>query len=230
MNTLLDVLKQSPRGKPTLPQIENVFATTQQIRRDRAETLKQHSHEQQRTESLDTALHQFAAFQLLPRTDKEDVTFNFSRNMPLAEKLNTPSIKPVPRLVPYKDELLSTPRPRGMTKWYLIAFYLLIAGLVHYGMWTRSASYDLGKHLGTTLETGTFSYDNKFPLKRKYIGIKFIDDYLAFLAAVFVPGLKDWDPNFGMLQMYFLGLLLQPITVWCIESYRKRNKLTPLYL
>jgi hypothetical protein len=150
--------------------------------------------------------------------------------MPLAEKLNSPKLSPVPRLVPYKDELLSSPTPRGMKKWYFIAFYLLIGGLVHYGMWIRSAHYGLGDHLGAVLKTGEFSYDPSFPLKRKYIGIKPIDDYLVFLAAAYMPSLNNWDPNFGILQMYFLGMLVQPIAVWSIEAYRKRNALTPVSL
>ncbi|KAH6871228.1 FAD-binding domain-containing protein [Thelonectria olida] len=230
VNALCKALASSKAPKLTLEQIQHVFATTQEIRQARATTLKEHSHEQQRTELLDTPLHELAAFYLLPLTDKEDVTFNFSRNMPLAEKLNSPKLTPVPRLVPYKDELLSSPARRDMKKWYFIAFYLLVAGLVHYGMWMRSAHYDLGHHLETTLKTGTFSYDSAFPLKRKYIGIKPIDDYLVFLAAAYMPGLNNWDPNFGMIQMYFLGMLVQPITVWSIEAYRKRNMLTPISL
>lgn len=150
--------------------------------------------------------------------------------MPLAEKLNSPKLSPMPRLVPYKDELLSTPQPRGSRKWYFISFYLLIAALVHYGMWIRSAHYAIGDHLAPILKTGRFTYDPEFPLKRSYIGIKFIDDYLAFLAAAYMPGLNSWDQNFGMLQMYFLGMLVQPITVWTVEAYRKRNLLTPLSL
>jgi hypothetical protein len=150
--------------------------------------------------------------------------------MPLAERLNSPKLAPMPRLVPYKDELLSTPKPRDKKKWYFIGFYLLVAALVHYGMWVRSAHYGLEGHLGTILETGRFTYDPDFPLKQKYIGIKFIDDYLVFLAAAYMPGLNNWDPNFGMLQMYFLGMLVQPITVWSVEAYRKRNLLTPVSL
>lgn len=222
------MLSKSGGVKPTLAQIEQVFATTQSIRQARTTTLKEHSHEQQRTELLDTPLHHFAAFYLLPLTDVEDVTFNFSRNMPLAEKLNSPKISPKPRLVPYKDELLSSPYPRSMKKWYFMGFYLLVAGLVHYGMWIRSAHYGLGDHLGAIVKTGTFSSDPTFPLKRSYTGIRFIDDYLVFLAAAYMPGLNNWDPSFGMLQMYFLGMLAQPIAVWSVEAYRKRNMLTPL--
>jgi hypothetical protein len=146
--------------------------------------------------------------------------------MPLAEKLNSPKSIPVPRLVPYKDELLRTPASRGKANYCFIGFYLLVAALVHYGMWMRSAHYGLGQHLESTLTTGKFSYEPDFPLKRKYIGIKPIDDYLVFLAAAYMPGLNDWDPNFGMIQMYLLGMLVQPIAIWSVEAYRKRNGLT----
>jgi hypothetical protein len=230
VNALCNVLTKSQGAKLGLDQIEHAFATTQATRQARTTILKEHSHEQQRGELLDTPFHEFAAFHLLPLTDVEDVTFNFSRNMPLAEKLNSPKLSSVPRLVPYKDELLSCPAPRGSAKWYFIGFYLLIAGIVHYGMWIWSAHYGLGDHLETVLTTGKFSYDASFPLKRKYIGIKLIDNYLAFLAAAYMPGLKSWDQNFGTLQMYFLGMLIQPITVWSVEAYRKRNGLTPLSL
>jgi hypothetical protein len=230
VNALCNVLAKSQGTKPTLEQIEHAFATTQQTRQARTTILKEHSHEQQRSELLDTPFHEFAAFYLLPMTDVEDVTFNFSRNMPLAEKLNSPKLSSVPRLIPYKDELLSTPAPRGSKKWYFIGLYLLVAGLVHYGMWIWSTHYDLGSHLETILRTGKFSEDPDFLLKRKYVGIKLVDNYLAFLAAAYMPGLKGWDQNFGTLQMYFLGMLIQPITVWSVEAYRKRNKLTPLSL
>ncbi len=227
---LRDLLIKSKGFKPTLEQIETAFAATQKLRQARTTILKEHSHEQQRTELLDTPFHKFAAFYLLPMTDVEDVTFNFSRNMPLAEKLSSPKLPPVPRLVPYKDELLSIPAPRGMKKWYFIGFYLLVAGLVHYGMWIRSASYGLGDHLGTVVETGKFSFDPSFPLKRKYIGIAPIDDYLVFLAAAYMPALNNWDQHFGILHMYFLGMLVQPIAIWSVEAYRKRNALTPVSL
>lgn len=230
VNALRRSLAKSKDHKPTLEQIEDVFSETQRIRQARTGSLKEHSHEQQRTELLDTPLHEVVAFHLLPRTDSEDITFNFSRNMPLAEKLDNPKLISVPRLVPYKDELMGSPAPRGMKKWYFISFYLAIAALVHYGMWVWSAHYELGGHLESILTTGTFSYDSEFPLKRKYLGIPFIDDYLVFLAAAYMPGLNNWDPHFRLLQMYFLGMLVSPIAVWSVEAFRKRNMLTPVSL
>ncbi|KAL4810805.1 hypothetical protein BDV18DRAFT_155418 [Aspergillus unguis] len=228
VNNLRTTLARAGSMKPSLGQIEHVFDTTQRIRRARTVTLKEHSHEQQRTELLDTWLHELIAFHILPRTDAEDVTLKFSRNIPLAEKLDSPKLRPEPRLVPYKDELLSTPRSRGAKKWYFITFYLLIAGLVYYGMWMRPASYGLGDHIGAVISTGKFSYDPSFPLQRIYTGIKPLDDYLVFLAVIFLPGLKNWDTDFTLLQIYFLGMLIQPIAVWTAEAFRKRNTLTPI--
>lgn len=189
-------------------------------------TLKRQSHEQQRTESLDTWFHKLAALYLLPLTDVEDVTFNFSRNLPLAERLNSVKLPPRPKLIPYKDELVSDPKSRGIYQWILIAFYLSIAALVHYGMWIRSSSYGLADQFESIITTGTWTYDPSFPLKRKYIGIGSIDNYLTFLSAAYMPGLNNWNKNFGMLQMYFLGMLLQPIAIWAIEACRKRNSMT----
>ncbi|KAJ4214447.1 hypothetical protein NW759_010463 [Fusarium solani] len=230
VNNLRKALAKSGGANPPLEQIEKGFATTQKIRQARTRRLKEHSHEQQRTELLDTPLHELIAFYLLPMTDVEDVTFNFSRNMPLAEKLDDPKPMPAQRLIPYKDELLSAPAPRGKAKWCFVCFYLLIAGLVHLGMWRWSANWGLGEHLETIVKTGTFSDDPSFPLKRTYFGIRPVDDYLVFLAAVFTPGLKNWAPAFGMLQMYFLGMLAQPIAIWSAEAFRKRNALTPVSL
>lgn len=230
VNGLVKLLDSKPGAKPSLDQINNLFAETQQIRHDRATTIKCHSHNQQRTERLDTPFHELLALQILPRSDVEDVTFNFSRNMPLAEKLHSIHIAPKHRLVPYKDELFRTPTPRGAVKWYFFFFYLLVAALTYYGMWVHSAHWGLGTHLGSILMTGKFEHDPSFDLKRQYTGIAFLDNYLVFLAAIFTTGVTGWDPQFATQQRYFLYGLIQPIAVWAVESYRKRNKLTPVAL
>ncbi|KAJ0416307.1 hypothetical protein BJY00DRAFT_304207 [Aspergillus carlsbadensis] len=220
----------SARRKPTLGEIENIFAATQETREARATTVKQHSHAQQRFESRDTFLYELAVLHLLPRADVEDITFNFSRNIPMAEKLDSPTLKPVPRLVPYKDELLTPPKPRGAKNWYFMGLYLAIGAVVYYGMWIQSAHFGIESHLGAALTTGKFEFDDNFTLKRSYTGIAALDQYLVMLTAIFVPGLKSWDPNYWMLQLYFLGMLVQPVAVWTVEAFRKRNTLTPLTL
>ncbi|KAH6977419.1 hypothetical protein BKA56DRAFT_674234 [Ilyonectria sp. MPI-CAGE-AT-0026] len=133
-------------------------------------------------------------------------------------------------MAPYKDFLLNEPKKRGIYQWVLIVFYLTCAALVHYGMWVQSGSWGLGTQFGQIISTGSFPDDPTFPLKRTYVGIPAIDDYLVFLAAAYMPGLCSWNKRFGTLQMYFLGHLIQPIAIWTIEAFRSRNTMTLLAL
>uniref|UniRef100_A0A0B7KJ93 FAD-binding domain-containing protein n=1 Tax=Bionectria ochroleuca TaxID=29856 RepID=A0A0B7KJ93_BIOOC len=118
----------------------------------------------------------------------------------LAERLDNPKPKRQAKLVPYKDELLSTPTPRGVKKWLWVGFYLAVAALVHYGMWVWSAHYELGPHLISIIELGSFDSHPKFELQRRFTGIDPIDDYLQFLTAIFIPGINEWDLNYGTLS------------------------------
>ncbi|KAK3652918.1 hypothetical protein LTR56_004866 [Elasticomyces elasticus] len=131
---------------------------------------------------------------------------------------------------PYKGEQLRAPKTAGSGKYYFVGSYLLIAGLCYYGMWVQPGHYGLWDHLDTVLTTGEFPYNSDFPLKRTYTGIKFIDNIFVYLSAVFMSGLKNWDPSFRFMNIYFLGILVQPITVWTVETYRQRNLSTPLSL
>ncbi|KAK4956217.1 hypothetical protein LTR10_005738 [Elasticomyces elasticus] len=134
------------------------------------------------------------------------------------------------KLVASRRELLGTRATAGFGKYYFVGSYLLIAGLCYYGMWVQPGRYGLWDHLDTVLTTGVFPYGSGFPLKRTYTGIKSIDNIFVYLSAVFMSGLKDWDPSFRFMNLYFLGILVQPITVWTVEAYRKRNLSTPLSL
>ncbi|KAI9745064.1 MAG: hypothetical protein M1818_001342 [Claussenomyces sp. TS43310] len=230
VNALTKALKGSPSGALSTREVTAIFQHVQEVREARANVLRQVSHDQQRTEAMETPFHRFMALSVLPRTDSEDVMYNFSSNIPLSEKLDGLEFSSRPKLIPYKDELAAAPESRGLHGWYLMAFYLACSLLVHYGMWIRSAEYGLDVHFGSIITTGTFPYDPNFPLKRTYTGIGAIDNYLTFLSAAYMPGLAGWDKNFGTLQMYFLGMLIQPIAIWSIESCRKRNALTLLAL
>lgn len=230
LNTLRTALARSCNTKPTLEQIECAFATTQSTRQARLTIVKNLTHAQQRRECLDTPFHRIGSLYLLPRADADVITETLSSSISLAERLNglMPGAKPL--LIPYKDALLKAPEDSGVVKWYFVASYLLIAGLCYYGMWVQPGYYGLWDHLNTVLTTGEFPYDSGFPLKRTYIGNKFIDTIFVYLSAVFMSGLKDWDPSFRFMNIYFLGVLVQPIAVWTVEAYRRRNRLTPLSL
>ncbi|KAL5332434.1 hypothetical protein BJX70DRAFT_404609 [Aspergillus crustosus] len=228
-NALRKALVRSRDTKPTLQQIEHAFATVQKIRQPRLNTLKAHAHKQQRTELLDTAWDSIKALYILPQFADDTILSNLSRDIPSADRLDSPKLPPKSLLIPYKDELLSTPQTPGFTKWYFIAAYLAISAFCYHGMWIQPGYYGLWDHLANILKTGEFPYNSGFPLKRTFVGNKFIDNIFTYLSAVFMSGLKDWDPSFRFMNIYFLGILIQPIAVWTVEAHRKRNYLTPLY-
>ncbi|KAL3477381.1 hypothetical protein BJX99DRAFT_257408 [Aspergillus californicus] len=228
-NALRRALARSRDTIPTLQQIEHAFASVQKTRQPRLNILKEQAHKQQRTELLDTPWESIKATYILPKTADDTILLILSRDIPSAEKLDIPKLPAKSLLIPYKDELLSTPKPPGLTKWYFVAAYLAISAFCYHGMWIQPGYYGLWDHLGNILETGEFPYNSGFPLKRDFVGNKFIDDIFVYLSAVFMSGLKDWDPSFRFMNIYFLGILIQPIAVWTVEAYRKRNYLTPLY-
>ncbi|KAJ4248457.1 hypothetical protein NW762_012794 [Fusarium torreyae] len=227
-NLLVESLKRSSTGRLTTLQVDGVFRRVQELRQDRAIAVKTYSHEQQRTESLDNWFRKLTAFYLLPLVDNEDVTFNFSCQIPASEKLDMLPVDRQERLVPFKDELLSDPRGRGPIKWLLIGFYVFLAACVYYGMWVFPSKWGLDPAIGEVLTSGTFEHETSFNLVRSYTGITLVDQYFVFLSIIFMPGIRNYDPSFRMFQIYFLGLIGQPIVVWTIESYRKRNAVTLL--
>ncbi|KFY40946.1 hypothetical protein V495_05159 [Pseudogymnoascus sp. VKM F-4514 (FW-929)] len=228
VNAIREALAGSNGTKPTLNQIGHAFSTAQSKLQARLITLEKHAHEQHRAESLDTLLHAITGAYSLPKINSENIIDRLSRHIPLAEMLDGQNLGQKSLLVPYKTELLRAPTAPGMSKWYFVGAYLLISGICYYGMWVQPGYYGLWDHMGKVLTTGEFPYNSGFPLKRTYIGNEFIDNIFMYLSVVFMSGLKDWDPSFRFHNVYFLGILIQPITVWAVEAFRKRNLRTPV--
>ncbi|EXJ79932.1 hypothetical protein A1O3_08217 [Capronia epimyces CBS 606.96] len=151
--------------------------------------------------------------------------------------MGLPPTKPksVPAPVPDKHNLRASttlpPTPPRHHAWLRlslqIAAYLACSTAAYYGMWIRPARYyGLGGHFASTLTSGKFpDHPDAFSLKRRYIGVAFVDDTLTFLDVAFMPGIARWHSAFGFLQLYFLGGLLQPIAIWAVESVRRRNEM-----
>ncbi|ESZ95337.1 hypothetical protein SBOR_4271 [Sclerotinia borealis F-4128] len=158
VNSLVKLLKISP--KPTTLEITNLFQDLQELRESRAITLKDASHEQQRTEAMEDPLHKFIALTLLPMTDTEDVMFNFSGNQPYAEKLDMVELPPRPKLIPYKDELAKSPSLRGPLGWLQMLFYIGLAVSAYYGMWVRSKNEGLAVQFATVLRSPRLAAEN----------------------------------------------------------------------
>jgi hypothetical protein len=222
---------KSSHGSLSNPKIDKIFSQVQMTREKRVKKLVIDAHLQQRLEALESPWEKFNALILLPVADTDDVMFNASCNIPLSEKLDMIDLPPRPKLIPFKDELATAPKPRGIYGWLQVATYLAWAGAAYYGMWLRPSKYGLAEHFVSTLTTGVFpEMPVGFPLKRTYTGISVFDNTLTFLDTAFMSGIAGWHKGFWMLQVYFLGLLLQPIAIWAIESCRKRNAMSLLSL
>lgn len=177
-----------------------------------------------------TPLRKLKALYLLPLADREEVMYNFSGHIPSSEKLDMLPVSSAPRLIPYKDELLSTPRSRGHWNWVYVGAYVAISVLTYYGMWVQSASWDMEDNLVSIVTTGVFQDHPEFTLKMTYTGFSAIDNYLAFLSAIFSPGLRGWDKRYKGVQIHLLSMLITPLAVWTIEAFRKRNSMTLIAL
>jgi hypothetical protein len=227
-NALYEVQGGSQGYKPSLTQMEHSVAAAQAGCLERLRQVNDYAHAQQQSDGFSAPVYHFASLQLLRILDDDTITYNISRSIEPAEKLHDSKPTLNSRLIPYKDELLKAPTASGMKKWYWVAAYLLTSGICYYGMWVQPGYYGLWEHLETILTTGEFPYNSGFPLKRVYTGYGTVDNIFVYLAAVFMSGLKDWDPSFRFLNLYFEGSLIQPLAVWTVESYRKRNQLTLL--
>lgn len=223
-------LKDNASGHLTTSQVQLIMERTQQNREARVRKLVQDAHSQQRLEAMETPWHQFCAQYLIPRAPTSDVLYNMSRNVPSAQKLDMVNLPSRPKWIPFYDELYKPPKPRGKLAWFHIAFYVSTAVLAYYGMWIRPESYGVFDHLNAITTTKSFSPATTAPLRTVYLGISSIDETLAVLNAIFVPGTGRFYKSFWMLQLYFLGSLVQPIAIWCVESCRTRNHLALISL
>lgn len=207
-----------------------MLARTQQSRESRAKKLLGDAHSQQRLEAMETPWHRFLAQYLLPRAPTSDVMYNMSRNVPSGQKLDMVSLPSRPKWIPYDDELCEAPRRRGKFAWFQVAVYISAAVLAYYGMWIRSERYGVFDHLNEIVSTGSYSPATAAPLQTVYLGIGPVDKTLTLLNAIFIPGIARFYKSYWMLQIYFLGSLVQPITIWCVESCRPRNHLALISL
>ncbi|KAK0755678.1 hypothetical protein N5P37_011769 [Trichoderma harzianum] len=227
-NALRDIQISSRGRKPTLVQIEHSLAAAKIDCLEKLKQLKEHVPGHEQSYGFATPLYRFAPLQVPQAVIDDSMIYSLSHIIQLAEGLHDAKPASRPRLVPYKDELLRAPKASGIQKWYWIAIYVLIAGICYHGMWVQPGWFGLWEHLSTILETGEFPYSSGFPLKRVYTGNKTIDNIFIYLAAVFMSGLKDWNPSFRFLNLYFEGSLVQHLAVWTTEAYRRGNQYTLL--
>ncbi|KAK6951197.1 hypothetical protein Daesc_007728 [Daldinia eschscholtzii] len=103
-------------------------------------------------------------------------------------------------------------------------FVLAFAGLSAISTWfmrVETVAKGVPINFNTVLETGHF--DNGTPVETNYTGIKAIDEIAKFLVIAFLEGTAGWDAGVYTQQLYFLLQWFAIVSVWSIESNRRRN-------
>lgn len=114
--------------------------------------------------------------------------------------------------------------PRGLFVTVLvtvtfIALSVLAAYLIRVATLRNGVSDDLEK----ITETRRF-LDQDIALRSEYTGNALIDKGIGTLVAAFMAGPAGWDVGFQLQMAYFLVSFFSVISIWSIESVRKRNE------
>lgn len=96
----------------------------------------------------------------------------------------------------------------------ITAAYLIRVAAIHSGL-----SDDMEK----IAQTHRF-IDRDIALRSDYTGIALVDQGIGTLIAAFMGGPAGWDVGFQVQMAYFLVSFFSVISIWTVESVRKRNE------
>lgn len=229
-DALVPALKESKTGHLGAAEIEKILESIRVSREEQVASLLKDAHMQQSLHAMETPLMKFVAQNLVPRFDTDDVLNLFSKFMPRARKLKVFEYEEKPKMIPYHDDLYSVPVSRGIIGWLQILLFVSLSALCFYGMWILPEADGLFESMAAIVDAGYFRDFPDLALQKKFTGIQSIDDLLYMLNVIFLPGILRWNKSYTVLQVYFLGMLVAPIIIYAAESYRKRNKLSPVSL
>ncbi|KAK5045912.1 hypothetical protein LTR84_008698 [Exophiala bonariae] len=115
-------------------------------------------------------------------------------------------------------------RPRGpfvnlLTTGTLIALSVVAAYLIRLATVKSGVAEDIEK----ITQTRRF-LDRDIALRSDYTGNALVDQGIGTLIAAFMGGPAGWDLGFQVQMAYFLVSFFSVISIWTVESVRKRNE------
>ncbi|KAF4345111.1 zeaxanthin epoxidase chloroplastic [Fusarium beomiforme] len=209
-NSLVKALQWSVSGNLTTVQVESIFADVQSRRKPRLALNHRYSHNRANTEALDTPLNRLMAIRLLPLVDEQIVTLGYCSQHPGGEMLDMLPVRQHENLIPYKQELLCEPRPRGYMQWIWIATYIILA-IIAICVRENEPS---PPQLDSISVRG--HWDNSSHGK------------MSTLCDMTGSEFDSCGITPKPIHNHTFGHYIQPAAIIVIESYRGRNKLTPL--
>ncbi|KEF58274.1 uncharacterized protein A1O9_06200 [Exophiala aquamarina CBS 119918] len=101
-----------------------------------------------------------------------------------------------------------------------VALSVVAAQLIRVATVNNGVSHDLDQ-----IVSARRFLDRGIDLRADYTGIAPVDQGIGTLIAAFMAGPAGWDVGFQVQMAYFLVSFFSVISIWSIESVRKRNEL-----
>ena len=114
--------------------------------------------------------------------------------------------------------------PRGSFGLFISLVMIALSLLAVYMIRVAAVVNGISDGLDKITDTRRF-IDRDIPLYADYTGNAAIDKGIATLIGAFMAGPTGWDEGFQVQMFYFLVSFFTIISLWSIESVRKRNAL-----
>ncbi|KAJ5287811.1 hypothetical protein N7478_003497 [Penicillium angulare] len=229
-NNIVSALKDHPSRLCQLSndEINSIFEQTQRQREERTWNLVKASHSRQRMECMETPLLKFVAKNVIPYIPKQLLVNNWIQTYSPAVSLN---MFPKPKKdheMPYYDELLRSPSPRGLLGYMAYAIFAIMALIGYKLLFTAGKANGTWSLLGQAVLSRSIK-EIDVELRQVYTGVPSIDKLLKTLVAIFMPAIMHpSNPEQPLQLLYFLSSMLPLIGIFTIEGYRRRNRWTPI--
>jgi len=124
-----------------------------------------------------------------------------------------------------KQPAKALPGRGGFAVVLLTSIFIVLSGLGALLIRVSTLRSGVSDDLAQIVSTRRF-IDRDIALRADYTGIGLIDQGLGTLIAAFMAGPAGWDVGFQVQMAYFLVSWYSVLSIWSIESLRKRNEMS----
>ena len=218
------------KAQPSFGEVTDALHSFYEKRHMRANLICDVSNEMTRLEAFATPLHKFAAVYVIPFSGDyfTDLTCDAMVGAELLNTLPAPS-RSLKATMPWDTEV-------GVGKhekiWVRMLRALPLLLLIIVAQWTIGPTIEqIEPALTAGVSSGQLDLGDGqvVPLVTSFFRVRFVDNILSTLVAVFTPALLPFD-QISRLQVAAFGADLVPLQIiWLVESVRRGNFLTAVF-
>lgn len=222
-NNLVAALKNNPSGDLSTTELSAIFQKTQQQREERTWNLVKQAHSRQRLECMESPTLKFVAKYILPYIPQSPLTDRWIDAYSSGSSLDMVPHPDRGHQIPFYDELLKHPSPRGKSAY---ALYIVFAILAVAGFQLLFAAAQVNGTLSLVRDSIISGSIGNLDgaLRGSYTGVESIDQILVTLVTFFLPTVTSTRPEQPLQLIYFLSSMLPLIAIFTVEGYRQRNR------